>query len=236
MKIILSESGFETLGKLMFTEALGDIKMGYGRSEINYSELLRSLDKVPNLHTDRYKDYALLEAYDAWGKVNFDKSTKEYAVWASHLKRFMDYLNGHLHYVNDKKNDNIGTFTFYRVVLDPKWVKSVVVNNKDEWECIYTTILKIYKNKPIWNDLFFNPIFEEMKTTFDLIKKSVMKDFLTYKKILPIKEYAEISTFIRNGEANPSLFYEPNGTEKTKHDIESVKNNKPELSIDDDWG
>ena len=31
MKIILSESGFETLGKLMFTEALGDIKMGYGR-------------------------------------------------------------------------------------------------------------------------------------------------------------------------------------------------------------
>ena len=76
MKIILSESGFETLGKLMFTEALGDIKMGYGRSEINYSELLRSLDKVPNLHTDRYKDYALQEAYDAWGKVNFDKSTK----------------------------------------------------------------------------------------------------------------------------------------------------------------
>ena len=63
-----------------------------------------------------------------------------------------------------------------------------------------------------------------------------MKDFLTYKKILPIKEYAEISTFIRNGEANPSLFYEPNSTEKTKHDIESVKNNKPELSIDDDWG
>ena len=77
---------------------------------------------------------------------------------------------------------------------------------------VFTVTLKIYQNKVIWNDLFFNPIFEDLKNDIKSIRSFANKlKFLDkkYELLLPIEEYNEIGKFMSNSSnAKPELFYE----------------------------
>jgi len=192
---------------------------GSGSHAVNYKPYIDSINKIQNLHTDRYKDYELEEAWNDWKNTGFDKNSQEYFIYLSKFKNFMfmgaeDGGNGFLRnvsYVADRINGPFHTF-----ILDPKWIASLNSNpnykysylnsNKigDEWQCFYTTVLKLYQNPAIWNDFFFNPVFKEYAQKFfrardrlsDLFKKNPEEYKATYSKILPIKEYAELNKFV----------------------------------------
>ena len=207
---------------------------GKGPSMINYKPYITSISKIENLHSDRYKDYELEEAWNNWKKTGCDKNSQEYFIYISKFKNFMFGMGGflrNLSYVGDRLNGPL-----HSLLLDPKWVNSL--NGKpnwrysdlnsgeggDEFHCFYTTILKLFQNPAIWNDFFFNPIFENDRKKYDNIRKKIT-DLMKankeayetqYKPLIPIKEYRELNFFMN--EIN----------QETKK-IEKGMNCKPEL-------
>ena len=168
--IILNENTFKKIKQLIIKEAVTQAPKFGTKVGINYKPYLDSMQKISNLHTDRYKDYELEEAWNAWKNTGFNKNTEEYAIYVAKFKAFMfggggsrGFL-GNVSYVIDRLGGSLNSF-----LLDPKWVSSL---NKtpnyrysdlnsgkegDEFQCFYTTILKLYQNPSIWNDFFFNP-------------------------------------------------------------------------------
>ena len=208
--IILSENAFKKIKRYMIQEAVSSNPYLFGTANEDYKRILEGLSKVSNLRTDRYKNYDLEEAYEKWSKVGFDKNTKEFAAWNGILKSYLNFLNGGIEYVLNDKVNRIGMNRPHWVFIDPSWAKDVILNHEGEkHQSIYSLILKIYQNKVMWNDLFFNPLFENIKNDFFKIKSFIGKalgENMNLKLLLPIEEYREINNFIRSGEAKPELF------------------------------
>ena len=215
--IILSENNFKKIKRFIIKEVLNSAPI-FGNRD-NYSGHLKTLEKISNLHTDRYKDYNLEESWNNWKNTGFEKDNTEYYTYLSNFKRFMFGGNegdnkgflGNVSYVTDRLGGQLHTF-----ILDPQWVSSVnskpdykysdLNSNKegDDWQCFYTTILKLYQNPAIWNDFFFNPEFKQYSQKFfkirdklsDLFKENPEEYKATYAQILPKKEYAELNKFV----------------------------------------
>ena len=70
----------------------------------------------------------------------------------------------------------------------------------------------------MWNDLFFNPIFQDMKDKFFKIRGFVGKAFginMNYKLLMPLEQYREIVKYSSDqSNAKPELFYEPSQYEE----------------------
>jgi len=187
---------------------------GKSGNMVDYKPHIIALSKIQNLHSDRYKDYELEEAWNDWKNVGFDKNTQQYSYYASKFKAFMFGVGGFLRnvsYVADRLNGPL-----HSLLLDPNWAQSL--NGKpnwsysnlnspegsEGWQCFYTTILKLYQNPAIWNDFFFNPMFDEYAQKFfkirdtlsDLFKEDQAKYKANYSPLLPLKEYAELNKFV----------------------------------------
>lgn len=237
--IILSENTFKKIKNIMIKEAMSSTpefgtpgKGGY----IHYGSYLDSLNKIPNLHSDRYKDYELDSAYKDWKNTGYDKNSEEYLIYLSRFKHFMFGDGGFIRnvsYTLDRLNGPL-----HSLLLDPKWVTSL--NGKpnwkysdlnsgqggDEFHCFYTTVLKLFQNPAIWNDFFFNPLFSEAKNKYDAVRAKITdlmkkeKDLYDtkYKQLIPMEEYRQLNFFMNeiNQEtkkvekglnAKPELFY-----------------------------
>lgn len=239
--IILNESAFKKIKNIIIKEAIQQYPtFGKGANSINYKSYLDSINKIHNLHTDRYKDYELDRAWNDWKNVGCDKNSEEYLIYISKFKNFM-FGNGgflrNLSYVADRLNGPL-----HSLILDPKWVVSL--NGKpswrysdlnsgeggDEFHCFYTTVLKLFQNPAIWNDFFFNPIFKNEKEKYDSIRrkitdlmKSNKESYETnYKPLLPMEEYKQLNFFMN--EIN----------QETKK-VEKGLNCKPELFYNDNF-
>ena len=129
---------------------------GKGANMVNYKPYITTISKIQNLHSDRYKDYELEEAWNDWKKTGCDKNSQEYFIYISKFKNFMFGMGGflrNLSYVGDRLNGPL-----HSLLLDPKWVNSL--NGKpnwkysdlnsgeggDEFHCFYTTVLKLFQN------------------------------------------------------------------------------------------
>ena len=212
--IILNENAFKKIRSLIIREAAATDQYYFGTSRVYYKPYLDKLSNMGNLRVDRYKDDKLAEAYNNWAGVNFDKSSYEYIAWGNALNEYMKYLAGGIEFVLNHKVKRIGLGgKFYWVFIDEDWVKMIDdTNDYKDKECIYPLILKIYQNKPMWNDLFFNPLFSDMKNKFMEIKQfigSAIGKYPNVKLLLPMEEYREINNYIRANDAKPELFYEP---------------------------
>lgn len=241
MLIRINENKLRVLFSQMLKEAINSAPtFGSGARSINYKTYLDALNGISNLHTDRYKDYELEDAYKEWENTGFDKNSQEYLIYISKFKNFMFGSSGflrNLSYISDRIGGPLHSF-----LLDPKWVSAL--NGKpnwrysdlnsgmggDDWQCFYTTVLKIYQNPAIWNDFFFNPIFEEYKNKFDSVVEKIDEQInnnlerfkTTYKPLLP-KEYGQLKNFIR-------------GVKVVEGKIEKVNNCHPELFYDAQHG
>ena len=212
--IILNENAFKKIRGLIIKEASAFDQYYFGTSRKFYKPILEKLAGMKNLRVDRYKDYGLQEAYDKWAATNFDKSCYEYTAWGNALTAYMKFLSGGIEFVLNHKVLRIGLGgKYYWVFIDEDWADMIDdKNDVNDKECIYPLILKIYQNKPMWNDLFFNPLFSDMKNNFMQIKQFIGEAIGKYpnvKLLLPIEEYREINKYINSGEAKPELFFEP---------------------------
>lgn len=230
--IILNENTFNKIKRTIIKEALAP-EFGKGKSLINYRPYLTSISKISNLHTDRYKDYELEEAYNNWKNTGYNKNGEDYLIYVSKFKRFMFGSSGLIQNISYTA-DRLGG-PLHSILLDPKWVMSL--NGKpnwkyseqnsgyggDEFHCFYTTVLKIFQNPSIWNDFFFNPIFSEAKQKYDSIRAKVTEAMKTnkemYSQLLPMEEYKQLNLFMN--EIN----------QETKK-VEKGINCKPELFFD----
>lgn len=227
--------------KILLSQMLNEANyptFGNGSRAINYKPYLDSLGNISNLHSDRYKDFELEDAWNNWKNTGCDKNTQEYLIYVSKFKNFMFGMGGflrNLSYVGDRLNGPL-----HSLLLDPKWVSSL--NGKpnwkysdlnsgeggDEFHCFYTTVLKLFQNPAIWNDFFFNPVFAEYKVKYDNIRAKITEIMKTnkesyetqYKPLLPIEEYRQLNMFMNeiNQETKkvekginckPDLFYTP---------------------------
>jgi len=227
--------------KILLSQMLNEANyptFGNGSRAINYKPYLDSLGNISNLHSNRYKDFELEDAWNNWKNTGCDKNTQEYLIYISKFKNFMFGMGGflrNLSYVGDRLNGPL-----HSLLLDPKWVSSL--NGKpnwkysdlnsgeggDEFHCFYTTVLKLFQNPAIWNDFFFNPVFAEYKVKYDNIRAKITEIMKTnkesyetqYKPLLPIEEYRQLNMFMNeiNQETKkvekginckPDLFYAP---------------------------
>ena len=234
-RLIITEDALNKILLKIIKEGTGKAPVfGNGRFRDDYSRVFTQLSKIENLHTDRYKDYNLEKSWNDWKNTGYNKTSQEYIIYISNFKKFMFGEGGflrHLSYVADRLNGPL-----HSVLLDVKWADSLV-NKKDwsfsneetgfgseEFQCFYTTVLKLFQNPAIWNDFFFNPFFAEYKSKYDLIRKKItdlMKSDRenyenNYKPLLPIEEYKQLNLFMNEINAD---------TKK----IEKGLNNKPEL-------
>ncbi len=214
--IILNENTFKKIKKLIIKEAVKQNPYIFGTGgKDDYTKILSSLEKVPNLKIDRYKNYDLENSYKSWEKTGFDKNSYEYVEWGNNLKSYLSFLSGGIEFVLNDKVKRINMNRPQWVFLDPSWIEDVVTKNKDneKHQSIYCLILKLSQNKVVWNDLFFNPIFEELKNEISEIRKFVGKAIginPNLKSLLPIEQYRELTKFINDpNSAKPELFYEP---------------------------
>ena len=237
--IILTESAFNKIKNAIIKEIIASAPVfGQGRNVTNYKPYLDSISKIKNLHTDRYKDYELENAWNEWKNTGFNKNSEEYFIYLSRFKNFMFGNGGFLRnvsYVADRLNGPL-----HSLILDPKWAQSL--NGKPDWKysdlnsgeggdefhCFYTTILKLFQNPAIWNDFFFNPIFSQYKEKYDSIRAkitNIMKinkeSYETqYKPLIPLEEYKQLNLFMneinqetkkveKGNNCKPELFYDP---------------------------
>lgn len=211
---------------------------GSGRHTTDYSPVFQELAKIENLHTDRYKDYELEDAWNDWKNVGYNKHSNEYLVYLSKFNNFMFGSGGflrNLSYVADRTNGPL-----HLAILDNQWSRSLVGTKDwkysdlnsgsggDEFHCFYTTVLKLFQNPAIWNDFFFNPVFAKEKAKYDSIRAKITYIMKTnkesyetqYKPLLPMEEYRQLNLFMNeiNQETKkvekglnckPELFYEP---------------------------
>ena len=220
---------------------------GSGRGRVDYTSVLGNIAKIANLHTDRYKDNALDSAWREWANTGYNKNTEEYLAYRQAFINFMfgkygdiqdgNGSEGFIHHIKYTL-ERLKNVPLHSMILDPKWSESLVKTNKwkygggsymggDEFNCFYTTILKIFQNPAIWNDFFFNPLFAEYKGMYDYARKKVLEGLKTnreqYLALLPQKEYKELNMFmseinaetkkIEKGMNNhPERFFNPNET------------------------
>lgn len=210
---------------------------GNGANAINYKPYIDSISKISNLHSDRYKDYELEDAYNDWKNTGYDKNCDEYLIYVSKFKNFMFGTGGFLKnisYVADRLQGPL-----HSLLLDPKWVSSL--NGKpnwkysdlnsgeggDEFQCFYTTVLKLFQNPAIWNDFFFNPLFSTEKNKYDSIRAKITNIMKTnkeqYIQLLPMEEYRQLNFFM-------------NEINQDTKKVEKGLNCKPELFYDENFG
>lgn len=233
-RIILSERAFKVFKQCLVNEALKSNDIPFcsnDRENKEYNQRLRELSTIPNLRVDRYKDENLENAYDNWSNVGFDKSSMEYKVWCGHLQRYLEFLERGLDFVNQKKN-RIGEARPHYIFADLDWMRKIKSSNVDDYQGIYSLTLKIYQNRVIWNDLFFNPIFNNLKETYKEIRSFANKKKILDKKyslLLPMEEYIELGKFMNNPEnARPELFFDTNVEISTNHQTDDTE--------EFDWG
>lgn len=173
------------------------------------SDLVAALNKVPNLHTDKYANSEVHSDYKAWEETNFSKDGNEYQEWSNTLRNYLNFLNRSVDYVIRRMT--LGITDMF--LIDPKWVESLK-GKTDDYQCFYTLVLKIYQNKPIWNDLFFNPMFSNIskditKVMDDISNVKDMEEWNRRKSMLP-KEYFELNKYRKNpSNMNEQLFCAP---------------------------
>lgn len=230
-KIRLSENTFNAFKKCLIGEAIQPNPYLFGTRQEDYKQRLADLSKISNLRVDRYKDYDLENSFKEWANVSFDKSTNEYKAWCGQLKKYLDYLGSSIYYVLTDKVERVGDARPHYAFIDPVWVESVVHGKKEEHQGIYCLTLKIFQNKVVWNDLFFNPVFNDLKEAYMKIKSFVASQIAknpNIKLLMPLDEYKEINKFINSNDAKPELFC----------NLNEEPNNEPQVDDTDDfdWG
>jgi len=230
-KIIFNENTFKSFKRCAIMEAVSSNPYLFGTEQKDYKQLLASLSTVPNLRTDKYTNHELEEYYNDWKKTGFDISSNEYQIWCGALKKYLDYLGRSIYFVLNNKVKRIADARPYYVFLDPSWVQTVKLDKPEDFQGIYSLTLKIYQNKVVWNDLFFNPIFEDLKNAIKEIRAYANKQKIlnpNLNLLLPKEEYIEIGKYMNSDNAQPELFY--GQTEKP--------NNEPQVNDDEpfDWG
>lgn len=230
-KIILSEKSFKNFQQFLINEIVVPKGVSFCTSpndELKYKQRLKDLENVSNLRTDKYKSYALEDAYNDWASVNFSKDTQEYKTWCGHLKTYLDYIATGIDFVKGKVKRN-GAASPHFALIDPNWVMAMK-NGGDDFQGVYCLTLKLYQNKVIWNDLFFNPIFEGLKNEIKEIRSFTNKlKYLDkkYELLLPLEEYSTIGKFMSNpSNAKPELFYE-------EPKFDETPNNAPDADVED---
>ena len=205
MIIRLDEHKLSILKELMLQEAQGpDYWSNKFKQELDF------LNTHPQIRESKYKWNNLENAYKAWEGTGYDKNSREYRVWGVYLKKWIGFFDRHLHFLLQKK-DRCGDMASYQVIFDPKWVRDGITKNKEEFECYYTTLLKLCQNKEVWNDLFFNPMFENVRNSFIELKDWVVGKIMEFKSLLPLAENKEVATYLRTAKPNPELFYTEEG-------------------------
>lgn len=203
----------------------------YWNGKYQLSQIKRYLDSAPDLRVDRYKEADLEYVYDEWEKVGFSKDSEEHAILHSIIERFMEYLEYSVFYTLKRVSEMNDT-----KVLDPKWAISIKKGGKEEFQCFYTLILKIYQNRAIWNDFFFNPEYKEMADTYKQNAQMVRQNLNHYREILPLKEFNELNMFYMG--YNPQTKkLEGEGFNKREdrfHDKDYFKSKDIDTSFDDD--
>ena len=238
-KIFLSENTFKAFRDCLLNEI--DVPKGFSfcsnsNDGKKYNDQLKNLEAISDLRVDRYKNYNLESVYEDWAKTGFDKASDEYRVWCGHLKNYMEYIGRSIYYVKTDRIDRIGEARPYYSFIDSTWVDSLK-RDHEEHQGIYCLTLKIYQNKVIWNDLFFNPIFNDLKEVYKEIRSYANKKKIldpNYVLLLPMEEYTEIGKFMFNQEnAKPELFYNPEELNN-----EPQINDEPQSDDDEnfDWG
>ena len=238
-KININEKRFNIFLSQILKESISKAPVfGKGRYITDYSPVFKELEKIENLHTDRYKDYELEDSWNDWKNTGYNKQSDEYIIYLSKFKNFM-FGNGgflrNLSYVADRTNGPL-----HLALLDNQWSRSLVNtknwrysdlnsgNGGDEFHCFYTTVLKLFQNPAIWNDFFFNPVFAKEKAKYDGVRAKITNIMKTnkeayetqYKPLLPMEEYRQLNMFMNeiNQETKkvekginckPELFYDP---------------------------
>lgn len=241
-KVIFNESAFNAFKRCLINEIAKSNPYIFGTDKIDYKSKLNALANISNLRVDRYKDYKLDDSYKNWADVGFDKSSNEYKVWCGNLISFLKYLESAIFYVLGDRVKRIGDARPHFAFMDSSWVENVVHDRKEEHQGVYCLILKIYQNKPAWNDLFFNPVFDDLKNAFMEIKQYVGSQIaknLNIKLLLPLEEYKEINMFMRDpNNAKPELFYSQEDEHTEDEPQVEEPNNEPQSDDIDafDWG
>ena len=95
MKIKINKHKFNLFVSQILNEA-NYPTFGNGSHTINYKPYIDSISKIENLHSDRYKDYELENAYNSWKGTGFNKNSDEYKLYISAFKKFMFGTGGFL--------------------------------------------------------------------------------------------------------------------------------------------
>jgi len=241
--IILNENTFKKIKRMMIKEALASkpnpYKFGTGEGD-DYTKTLPSLDKVSNLKVDRYKDKELETLYLEWEKVGFNKESFEYITWANKLIDYLKFLSGGIEFVLNDKVNRINMARPQWVLLDPAWIKDVVTGseNSEKHQSVYCLILKLSQNKVTWNDLFFNPIFEDLKNQIMQIRQFVSKALgknMNFKLLLPIEQYRELTKYLNDpSSAKPERFVKPDELPEIVNKLRGSTPGETNVAADDD--
>ena len=241
--IILNENTFKKIKRMMIREALASNPnpLVFGRrTSDDYRSRIPGLEKVSNLKVDRYKDKELEMLYNEWEKVGFNKITFEYVAFANRLIHYLDYLKTGIEFVlNDKVrriNDNCPHWVF----LDPEWADDVVLRSEesDKHQSIYCLILKLSQNKAAWNDLFFNPLYANLKDAIIEIRKYVSRKLgenMGYKVLLPLEQYKELTMFLNDPSSEkPERFVNPDELPEIVNKLRGSAPGESNVAADDD--
>lgn len=241
--IILNENTFKKIKRMMIREALASKPnpLVFGRRERDdYRGRIHNLEKVANLKVDRYKDHELERLYEEWGKVGFNKLSFEYVAFANRLIHYLDYLKTGIEFVLNDKVIRINDACPHWVFLDPDWADDVigVKEENERHQSIYCLILKLSQNKAAWNDLFFNPLYANLKNGIVKIRQYVSKQLgknMNLKLLLPIEQYKELTMFLNDpSSAKPERFVNPDELPEIVNKLRGSAPGESNVAFDDD--
>lgn len=241
--IILNENTFKKIKRMMIREALASKPnpLVFGRRERDdYRGRIPNLEKIANLKVDRYKDHELERLYEEWGKVGFNKLSFEYVAFANRLIHYLNFLKDGIKWVVEDKVIRINDACPHWAFLDPDWADNVigVKEENEQHQSIYCLILKLSQNKAAWNDLFFNPIFSDLKDGIVKVRQYVSKQLgknMNLKLLLPIEQYKELTKYLNDPSSEkPERFVNPNELPEIVNKLRGSAPGESNVAADDD--
>ena len=241
--IILNENTFKKIKRMMIREALASKPnpLVFGRRETDdYRGRIPNMDKIANLKVDRYKDKELEMAYGEWEKVGFNKLSFEYITFANRLIQYLNFLKKGIDWVVEDKVERINDACPHWAFLDPDWADDVigVKEENERHQSIYCLILKLSQNKAAWNDLFFNPIFSDLKDGVIRVRQYVSRQLgknMNLKLLLPIEQYRELTKYLNDPSSEkPERFVNPDELPEIVNKLRGSEHGETNVAADDD--